>query len=134
MRNAALRATATIAISPHDQSEAVRLLGLNPETVYSVPTAWTSTTSRRSIQVSKSGGDVAPLVRNDPQGWDEATGTPGSISYTEAEVMEGFYDADTGAAFPVLMFVGRFFAFKRVPMLVRAYAGPASACRCPHRS
>ena len=35
---------------------------------------------------------------NDPRGWDEATGTPGSISYTEAEVIEGFYDAETGAA------------------------------------
>lgn len=123
MRNAALRATATIAISPHDQSEAVRLLGLNPETVYSVP---------NGVDVDHFTPKHPGLAKrlemwlhwfvNDPQGWDEATGTPGSISYTEAEVMEGFYDADTGVAFPVLMFTGRFLAFKRVPMLVRAYA------------
>ena len=59
---------------------------------------------------------------NDPRGWDEATGTPGSIRYTEAEVVEAFYDAETGRPQPVLMYVGRFLAFKRVPLLVRAYA------------
>src|SRR5207342_2663937 len=32
------------------------------------------------------------------------------------------YDSETGVAFPVLMYVGRFLGFKRVPMLVRAYA------------
>ena len=59
---------------------------------------------------------------SEPQGWDEATSTPGSIRYTEAEVIDAFFDAETGAARPVLMYVGRFLAFKRVPLLVRAYA------------
>ena len=61
------------------------------------------------------------LVR-DPQGWDEASRTPGSIRYTEDEVVEAFFDASTGESRPVLMFVGRFLGFKRVPLLVRAYA------------
>ena len=37
MRDSARRAVATITISPHDQSEAVRLLGIDPETVHSIP-------------------------------------------------------------------------------------------------
>ncbi len=59
---------------------------------------------------------------HDPQGWDEANGTPGSIRYTEAEVLDAFFDHATGAPRPVLLFVGRFLGFKRVPLLVRAYA------------
>ena len=94
MRAGALRATATITISPHDQSEAVRLLGLNPETVFSIP---------NGVDVDHFTPAHPGLDRrlkmwlhwfvNDPRGWDEATGTPGSIRYTEAEVMEGFYHA-----------------------------------------
>ena len=49
-------------------------------------------------------------------------GTPGSIRYREDEVVEAFFDASTGEPRPVLMFVGRFLGFKRVPLLVRAYA------------
>jgi glycosyltransferase involved in cell wall biosynthesis len=59
---------------------------------------------------------------SEPLGWDEATSTPGSVRYTEAEVIDGFFDAETREALPVLMYVGRFLAFKRVPLLVRAYA------------
>ncbi len=36
--------------------------------------------------------------------------------------MDAFFDAQTGEPRPVLMFVGRFLGFKRVPLLVRAYA------------
>jgi glycosyltransferase involved in cell wall biosynthesis len=50
------------------------------------------------------------------------TSEPGSIRYTEAEVIDAFFDAATGARRPVLMYVGRFLAFKRVPLLIRAYA------------
>ena len=46
----------------------------------------------------------------------------GSVRYTEDEVVDAFFDASTGASRPVLMFVGRFLAFKRVPLLIRAYA------------
>jgi glycosyltransferase involved in cell wall biosynthesis len=123
MRDSARRAAATIAISPHDQSEAVRLLGIDPETVYSIPNGVDIDhfiPYRPSLQERRSHW-LRWLVR-DPRGWDEATSTPGSIRYTEAEVNDAFFDAETGAAVPVLMYVGRFLAFKRVPLLVRAYA------------
>ena len=123
MRASARRATATITISPHDRSEAVRLLDLDPATVHSIPNG----VDIDHFSPTNPGLDerLASWLRwfvHEPQGWDEATGTPGSIRYTEADVMEGFYDAETGVAFPVLMYVGRFLGFKRVPMLVRAYA------------
>jgi glycosyltransferase involved in cell wall biosynthesis len=58
----------------------------------------------------------------DPHGWDEASQAPGSIRYGERQVLDAFFDPASGAARPVLMFVGRFLGFKRVPLLIRAYA------------
>ena len=58
---------------------------------------------------------------DDPQGWDES-GEPGTIAYTNEEVHRAFVGADTGDLRPVLLFVGRFLDFKRVPLLIRAYA------------
>ena len=37
MRAAARRSAATITITPHDQSAAVRLLGVDPDTVHTIP-------------------------------------------------------------------------------------------------
>lgn len=45
----------------------------------------------------------------------------GSVRATEAE-LEAFTDPSSGAPSPVLLFVGRFLGFKRVPLLLRAYA------------
>jgi glycosyltransferase involved in cell wall biosynthesis len=55
---------------------------------------------------------------DDPQGWD-SSGRPGSIRYAAAD-LSGFVDGDR--ARPVLLFVGRFTAVKRLPLLLRAYA------------
>jgi glycosyltransferase involved in cell wall biosynthesis len=123
MRDAARRADATVTISPYDRSEAVRLLGLDPETVHWIPNGvdverfsahQPSPEERRSLWLRW-------LVR-DPHGWDETTAKPGSVGYAEAEVLDAFFDATSGQPRPVLMFVGRFLAFKRVALLVRAYA------------
>ena len=57
---------------------------------------------------------------DDPQGWD-TSGVPGSIHYREADLAR-FVDPDTGAARPVLVYVGRFTAVKRIPLLLAAYA------------
>jgi glycosyltransferase involved in cell wall biosynthesis len=123
MQRAARRAVATITISPYDRGEAVRLLGLDPATVH-----WIA----NGVDVERFAGHrpsgeerrshwLRWLV-HDPQGWDEATGTPGSVRYAEDEVLDAFFDAASGRPQPVLMFVGRFLGFKRVPLLVRAYA------------
>ena len=123
MGEAARRADATIAISPHQRSEAVRLLGLDPATVHLLPDGVDAErfAVRRPSDDERRERWLDWLVR-DPQGWDEESRLPGSIRYAQDEVMEAFFDAQTGAPRPVLMFVGRFLGFKRVPLLVRAYA------------
>jgi glycosyltransferase involved in cell wall biosynthesis len=123
MREAAHRATATIVISPHQRDEAVRLLELDPATVHLIPDG----VDAERFAVREAGARerrerwLEWLVR-DPQGWDEATCRPGSIRYAEDDVLAAFFDPDTGAPRPVLLYVGRFLGFKRVPLLVRAYA------------
>ena len=54
----------------------------------------------------------------DPQGWDE-TGVPGSVAYRESD-LDRLLGPDGDAI--VLIFVGRFIGFKRVPLLIRAFA------------
>jgi glycosyltransferase involved in cell wall biosynthesis len=123
MRDSARRAVATITISPHERNQAIRLLGLDDETVYSIPNGVDIDhfIPHRPSPDERRGHWLRWLV-SDPQGWDEATSTPGSIRYTEADVVNAFYDSESGEPLPVLMYVGRFLAFKRVPLLIRAYA------------
>ena len=54
----------------------------------------------------------------DPQGW-EPNGNPGGVRYSDAD-LRLFRNAD-GSLAPVLMFVGRFTAFKRIDVLIDAY-------------
>jgi glycosyltransferase involved in cell wall biosynthesis len=116
-------ADATIVISPFQHGEAVRLLSLDAETVYWLPDGVDVErfSVRRPAVEERRARWLESLVR-DPQGWDEVSGRPGSIRYTEAEVLDAFFDPETGEPRPVLLFVGRFLGFKRVPLLVRAYA------------
>lgn len=115
-------ADATIVISPFQQTEAVRLLGVDPDTVHWLPDG--VDVRRFSIGRPDPGERRARWLEwlvHEPQGWDES-GVPGSIRYGEEHVLDTFFDPATGAPRPVLIFVGRFLAFKRVPLLVRAYA------------
>ena len=63
-----------------------------------------------------------------------ADGTPqsvaGSVRYG-ADDLAVFADPKTGEANPVLLYVGRFLAFKRVPLLVRAYQRARSSFERP---
>jgi glycosyltransferase involved in cell wall biosynthesis len=123
MREAARRADATIVTSPHQRDEAVRLLRLDPATVHLLPDGVDVErfSVRRPSDEQRRTRWLEWLVR-DPQGWDEASRKPGSVRYGEEEVIDAFFDASTGESRPVLMFVGRFLGFKRVPLLVHAYA------------
>jgi D-inositol-3-phosphate glycosyltransferase len=120
LRASALRSGRIICISPHEASETVRLLGVRDELIEVIPNGVDTDLFTRS---SYTRDERLALLRHwlvdDPQGWDEA-GRPGSIRYPEAAL-----DAFTGPGgepLPLLLFVGRFLGFKRVPLLVRAYA------------
>jgi glycosyltransferase involved in cell wall biosynthesis len=123
MGDAARRAAATIVISPHQYDEAVRLLELDPASVHLLPDGVdVERFAVRPASVEERRTRWLDWLVRDPQGWDEASRKPGSVRYAEDDVIDAFFDASTGESRPVLMFVGRFLAFKRVPLLVRAYA------------
>jgi glycosyltransferase involved in cell wall biosynthesis len=115
-------ADATIVISPFQHGEAVRLLGLDPETVHWLPDG--VDVARFSVErpgVEERRRRWLDWLVRDPHGWDEASGRPGSVRYREEEVLDAFFDAASGDPRPVLIYVGRFLGFKRVPLLIRAY-------------
>jgi glycosyltransferase involved in cell wall biosynthesis len=100
----------------------VRLLELDPETVHWLPDG----VDVERFAVARPDAEERRTrwlewLVHDPQGWDETSGRPGSVRYGEQQVQRAFFDADTGEARPVLIYVGRFLGFKRVPLLVRAY-------------
>jgi glycosyltransferase involved in cell wall biosynthesis len=123
MGESARRSAVTIAISPHQRDEAVRLLDLDPATVHMLPDGVdTERFTVRRPAVAEKRAHWLDWLSRDARGWDEATGTPGSIRYGEREVIDAFFDRAGDKPRPVLMYVGRFLGFKRVPLLVRAYA------------
>ena len=114
------RSRRIICISPHDASEAVRLLGVPDQLIDVIPNGVdTDRFSRTDLSVTERLALLRTWLVDDPQGWDES-GRPGSISYSP-KALDAFVDP-AGNALPVLLFVGRFLEFKRVPLLVRAYA------------
>lgn len=114
LRAAAKLSDGFIVISPHDRDEARRLLGAEAEWIPNgVDTALFD---REPLDHDQRLTRWREWLVEDPRGWDES-GEPGSIRYSEEDI-EAL--ADPGA--PVLLFVGRFLDFKRVPLLVRAYA------------
>ncbi len=109
-----------VCISPHDASEAVRLLGVSGDLIEVIPNGVDTDLFDRSALTR---GERLKLLRHwlvdDPQGWDES-GLLGSIRYP-LEALDAFTSRG-GEPLPLLIFVGRYLGFKRVPLLVRAYA------------
>ncbi|HEX6676766.1 MAG TPA: glycosyltransferase family 4 protein [Actinomycetes bacterium] len=106
-----------LMVPTRDAAErAGRLLGVEPDQILQVPNA---------VDLGQfQPGPLAAADRlahwrrwlvEDPQGWDHS-GVPGSVRYHEEDL------AAIAAGGPVLLYVGRFTAVKRVPLLVRAYA------------
>jgi glycosyltransferase involved in cell wall biosynthesis len=119
---AAQRASRLVVVSAADRALASDLLGVDTD----------------SIEVMSNGVDLGLFASDklpprerlakwnqwlveDPCGWDES-GDPGTVRYSASEVQRGFVDAKTGDPLPVLLYVGRFLGFKRVPLLIKAYA------------
>lgn len=118
------RSVHTICISPHDRDLATDLLGLDPSSITVIPNGV-------DIERFRPRPDISPADRiaewrrwlvDEPLGWDES-GVPGSVSCSESE-----FDTWFASGAQVLMYVGRFLDFKRVPLLVRAYARARDEC------
>jgi glycosyltransferase involved in cell wall biosynthesis len=102
-----------IVISDSQVARAEALLGIDPERCVLVPNGFDPDVFERR-PVPRLAHWRRHLVES-PQGW-APDGEAGSVAYTEAD-LEPF--AGDG---PVLLYVGRFTAVKRVPLLVEAYA------------
>jgi glycosyltransferase involved in cell wall biosynthesis len=125
------RAAATdhlIVVSPSDRATAISVLGVAPERVTAVPNG-VDTDRFRPRRLDPGARRVCFrrwLVEN-PQGWDES-GVPGSVGYREVD-LDRLLGPDGGTT--VVMFVGRFTAAKRVPLLLHAFARARARARRP---
>ncbi|MEU6934912.1 glycosyltransferase [Streptomyces sp. NPDC046374] len=118
-RQAARHAGRIITVSHHDQALARRLLNLpeDPEVIGN------GVDTSRFAPVALSDSERQELLRKwlvtDPQGWAPGAHA-GSIRYTDSDLRR-MHNTD-GTLRPLLLWVGRFLDFKRVPVLLEAYA------------
>ena len=116
----ARRCRRIICISPFQASEAVRLLGVPDDLIAVIPNGVDTALFDRSALTREQRLDLLRhWLVDDPYGWDE-TGRPGSIRYPP-DAIDTFTDRG-GEPLPLLLYVGRYLDFKRVPLLIRAYA------------
>jgi glycosyltransferase involved in cell wall biosynthesis len=120
--SAGRRANRLVVISETDRQLAMDLLGVSPSLIEVVPNG-VDVDRFTPVGLARSERLVhwRQWLVEEPQGWDES-GQPGTIRYSDSDIERFFLDPATGELLPVLLFVGRFLDFKRVPLLVRAYA------------
>lgn len=108
-----------ITVSSENRDKAISMLGLEPERVTAIPNGVDLERFRPRPRTPRSRRTLFRRVLvEDPQGWTES-GPAGTLAYTEAD-LDRLLGTDDDAT--VLLFVGRFLGFKRVPALVRAFA------------
>lgn len=122
LRHQAGTADHLVVVSPGDRSTAISVLDVEPDRVSDVPNGVDTTRfAPRPMAPAERRAHFRRWLVEEPQGWDEST-VPGSVSYREADLDRLL--GDDGDAI-VLIYVGRFTAAKRVPLLVRAFARAA---------
>ena len=119
LRQQAAAADHLVVVSPPDRATAVALLGVDESKVTAVPNGVDVDRFRpRRLDAAERRACFRRWLVEDPQGWDEG-GRPGSVAYGEAD-LDRLVGQD--GATTVFVYVGRFTAAKRVPLLVRAFA------------
>lgn len=128
LRHQAALADHLVVVSPPDRATAVRLLGVDGAKVTAVPNGVDIDRFRpRPLDAGERRAWFRHWLVEDPQGWDEG-GVPGSVAYREAD-LDRLLGDDGGRT--VLVYVGRFTAAKRVPLLVRAFARARARSAAP---
>ncbi|QXC62469.1 glycosyltransferase [Aquihabitans sp. G128] len=119
LQRQALVADHVITVSPQNRESAISMFGIDPDHVTTIPNG---VDIERFRPQGRGPGSRREVFRralvSDPHGWTE-TGPPGTIAYDEAD-LDRLLGVDDDAT--VLLYVGRFLDFKRVPALIRAFA------------
>lgn len=128
LRRQAAVADHLVVVSPPDRATAVRLLGVDEAKVTAVPNGVDIDRFRsRQLDADERRACFRHWLVEDPQGWEEG-GMPGSVAYREADLDRLLGHDGSGT---VLIYVGRFTAAKRVPLLVRAFARARARSAAP---
>jgi glycosyltransferase involved in cell wall biosynthesis len=108
-----------ITVSSENRDAAVATLGADPSRVTAIPNGVDiERFGPQSHTAESRRATFRHALVEDPQGWSEDR-PPGALTYTDADLDRLLGPDGDGT---VLVFVGRFLAFKRVPALVRAFA------------
>ncbi len=127
LRKAAAGMQHFVAISPDNAVRAKQLLGLDDSEVSFIPNGVDLHLFRpRNWPMQQKMSFLEKLLVTAPQGWDES-GVVGSVRY-ERSCLSAFMD-DSNKLRPLLIFVGRFLGFKRLPLLMEAVARANRFCR-----
>jgi D-inositol-3-phosphate glycosyltransferase len=117
-----------ITVSDENRDAVISMLGIEPSHVTAISNGVDIERFRRRPHTPSSRrATFRRALVEDPQGWTE-NGPPGTLAYTESD-LDRLLGPDGDAT--VLVFVGRFLAFKRVPALIRAFARARSRFRGP---
>jgi glycosyltransferase involved in cell wall biosynthesis len=110
------RRCALLVVPPGAEAEAALLLGLERAKLLGLPSGIElERFSRRPLAEEERLAFWRRWLVEQPRGWDES-GRPGSIAYRDEEL------APFRAGGPVFLYVGRFTAVKRLPLLISAHA------------
>src|SRR5439155_18713553 len=129
------RRCALLVVPPGAEAEAALLLGLERATLCGLPSGVElERFSPRPLGEEERLAFWRRWLVEQPRGWDQS-GRPGSIAYRDEEL------APFRARGPVFLYVGRYTAVKRLPLLISAHARaverpgkpapPVRVCRHP---
>ena len=110
------RRCALLVVPPGAEADAALLLGLERAKLRGLPSGVElERFSRRPLAEDERLAFWRRWLVEQPRGWDES-GRPGSIAYRDEEL------APFRAGGPVFLYVGRYTAVKRLPLLISAHA------------
>jgi glycosyltransferase involved in cell wall biosynthesis len=110
------RRCAMLVVPPGAEAEAALLLGLERARLRGLPSGVElKRFSRRPLAQEERLAFWRRWLVKQPRGWDQS-GRPGSIAYRDQEL------APFRAGGPVFLYVGRYTAVKRLPLLISAHA------------